>query len=125
MAAELNIQDHLCGEGECPDDMVGYEQLIDDSEPARMSAARQDRSPSTIPADDRALQGGDAVPRQLGRRALSSRPDGLFGENAIYMTAMPMFQTGHRTLVSCMASGATNVLARFSDAEECLQETRT
>ncbi len=128
LAAEMGISVIFAGDGDCPDGMVAYEALIAASEPAE-DVGRTGRDLFTINYT------GGTTGRAKGVMlchansvscALSSLADGLFTENAVYLTAMPMFHTGGIwPWVSCMASGATTVLLPGFDAETVLRAIET
>jgi long-chain acyl-CoA synthetase len=128
LAQELGVKVIFAGDGPCPDGMVAYETLIAASQPAE-DAGRTGRDLFTINYT------GGTTGRAKGVMlchansvscALSSLADGLFTENAVYLTAMPMFHTGGIwPWVSCMASGATTVLLPGFDAEAVLRAVET
>ncbi len=128
LAAETGITVVFAGDGPCPDGMVAYEALIADSGPAE-DVGRTGRDLFTINYT------GGTTGRAKGVMlchansvscALSSLADGLFTENAVYLTAMPMFHTGGIwPWVSCMASGAATVLLPGFDAETVLRAIET
>jgi long-chain acyl-CoA synthetase len=124
LAHELGIKTLFAGDAPCPADMVGFEQLIATSKPATdIGRTRADlftinyTGGTTGRAKGVMLTHGNSV-----SCALSGLADGLFTENAVYMTAMPMFHTGGIwPFVSCMASGATTVLLPGFDALNVLK----
>jgi long-chain acyl-CoA synthetase len=128
LAAELGIQVIFAGDGPCPAGMSDYHQLIQ----------------SSAPAEDVGRTGGDlftinytggTTGRSKGVMlshansvacGIASLADGLFTENAVYLTAMPMFHTGGIwPWVSCMSSGATTLLLPGFDAEDVLKAIQT
>jgi long-chain acyl-CoA synthetase len=121
---ELGIRMVWAGEGPCPNDLVDYETLIATSEPAE-DVGRTGQDLFTINYTGGTTGRSKGVMLSHANSvscALSSLADGLFGENATYMTAMPMFHTGGIwPFVSCMASGATTVLMPGFDALQILQ----
>ncbi len=124
LAAELGITTIYAGEGACPDGMIGYENLIATSEPAAdVGRTRQDLFTINYTGGTTGRSKGVMLSHANSVACgISSLADGLFTENAIYMTAMPMFHTGGIwPFVSCMASGATTVLMPGFDAEQVLK----
>src|ERR1700761_6739376 len=124
LAAELGIKTIYAGEGACPEGMIGYEQLIATSAPAAdVGRTRQDLFTINYTGGTTGRSKGVMLSHANSVACgIASLADGLFTENAIYMTAMPMFNTGGIwPFVSCMASGATTVLMPGFDAEDCLK----
>jgi long-chain acyl-CoA synthetase len=124
LATELGIATIYADDGACPQGMASFEALIADSDPAP-DAGRTGNDLFTINYT------GGTTGRAKGvmlshnnsvSNALQSNADGLFTENAIYMTAMPMFHAGGIwPLASCMASACTTILLPGFDAELVLQ----
>jgi long-chain acyl-CoA synthetase len=124
LAAELGITTIYAGEKSCPDGMIDYETLIVTSEPAEdVGRTRQDLFTINYTGGTTGRSKGVMLSHANSVACgISSLADGLFTENAIYMTAMPMFHTGGIwPFVSCMASGATTVLMPGFDAEQILK----
>jgi long-chain acyl-CoA synthetase len=124
LAEELNVRTIYAGEGRCPADMVDYETLIAASQPAEdVGRTRQDLFTINYTGGTTGRSKGVMLTHANSVACgISSLADGLFTENAVYMTAMPMFHTGGIwPFVSCMASGATTVLMPGFDAEQCLK----
>ena len=124
LAAELGIQVVFAGEGPCPEGMIAYETLIATSDPAA-DVGRTGQDLFTINYTGGTTGRSKGVMLSHANSVacgISSLADNLFTENAIYMTAMPIFHTGGIwPFVSCMASGATTVLMPGFDAEQVLR----
>jgi len=112
------------GEGSCPEGLVDYEALVAKSAPAE-DVGRTGDDLFTI------LYTGGTTGHSKGVMlshanqvscALSSLADGLFTEEAVYLSAMPMFHAGGIwPFVSCMASGARTVVMPGFQPEQALQ----
>src|ERR1700753_1438679 len=104
--------------------MIDYENLIATSEPAE-DVGRTGQDLFTINYTGGTTGRSQGVMLSHANSVacgIASLADGLFTENAVYMTAMPMFHTGGIwPLVSCMASGATTVLLPGFDALNVLE----
>jgi long-chain acyl-CoA synthetase len=128
LAAELGIKTIFAGEAPCPADMVGFENLIATSVPAAdVGRTRQDLFTINYTGGTTGRSKGVMLTHANSVScALSGLADGLFTENAVYMTAMPMFHTGGIwPFISCMSSGATTVLLPGFDAENVLKTIET
>ncbi len=128
LARELGLKVVFAGDGPCPEGMIDYEALIANSEPAE-DVGRTGRDLFTINYTGGTTGRSKGVMLSHANSVacgISSLADGLFTENAIYMTAMPMFHTGGIwPWVSTMASGATTVLLPGFDAELVLKAIET
>jgi long-chain acyl-CoA synthetase len=128
LAAGLGLTMIYADDGACPRDMVSFEALIAESDPAP-DAGRTGNDLFTINYTGGTT--GRAKGVMLGHNntvscALQGNADGLFTENAIYMTAMPMFHAGGIwPMASCMASAATTILLPGFDAETVLKAIET
>jgi long-chain acyl-CoA synthetase len=124
LAAELGIAMVYADDGACPAGLVDFETLIAGSDPAP-DAGRTGNDLFTINYTGGTTGRAKGVMLSHANSvacALSSLADGLFTENAIYMTAMPMFHAGGIwPFAACMASGATTILMPGFDAEDVLK----
>jgi long-chain acyl-CoA synthetase len=124
LASELGVATVYADDGKCPPGMIDFEGLIAESGPAP-DAGRTGNDLFTINYTGGTTGRAKGVMLSHANSvacALSSLADGLFTENAIYMTAMPMFHAGGIwPLASCMASAATTILMPGFDAELVLQ----
>ena len=124
LATELGITMIYADDGACPPDMISFETLIAESEPAP-DAGRTGNDLFTINYTGGTTGRAKGVMLSHNNSvscALASNADGLFTQDAIYMTAMPMFHAGGIwPLASCMASTATTILLPGFDAELVLK----